>query len=612
MDTGISFAGNLTVFRVWAPEKGKVTVKIVFPEEHEYEMEPLGDGYHQLKLNKIVPGTKYLFGIDGGYFPDPASHSQPEGVHGPSEVVDHNEFTWHDSDWHGLPFGQLVIYELHVGTFTPEGTFKAIISRLDDLLSLGINAIELMPVAQFPGKRNWGYDGVYPYAVQSSYGGSDGLKTLVDACHQKGISVFLDVVYNHLGPEGNYLKKYGPYFSQKYTTPWGEALNLDAKWCDGVRAFVVDNMQHWFEHYHIDGLRCDAIHEIYDSSALHIWEEANARIEALRTKHGRLFHLIAECDTNNPKVVMPISLGGMGFRAQWLDDFHHSVYNLLDPSAGQRYDGFGTIAHLAKAFDEGFVHSGEFVDVRKKKHGASSAAISPDHFVVFSDNHDQTGNRPNGERMASMLNLSQLKLACAPALLSCYVPMLFMGEEYGELSPFHYFVDHSDQQLLKAVREGRRKEFEYINGDMKPADPGAASTFEQSRLCWQNRLLPKGRALLAWYQKLISLRSALPALRTAQRRFQRTNILADRCLELVRTDSSGEQTVICLFNFDTSQIAYRVGRGMSEIEQVFDSNDPAFCTEEEEQTFRIEKYTVGETVLLQPLSVYVFIGNTAG
>lgn len=328
---------------------------------------------------------------------DPASHFQPEGVHGPSEVVDHDAFPWRTRAWAQRPFGEWAIYELHVGAFTPEGTFDAAIGRLDDLAELGINAIELMPVAQFPGARNWGYDGVYPFAVQNNYGGPEGLKRFVDACHSRNLAVVLDVVYNHWGPEGNYAARFAPYFTDAYRTPWGAAVNLDGPWSDGVRAFILDNMRHWFLDYRIDALRVDAIHAMYDQSAIHLWQEASARVQAMSREAGRPLRLIAESDLNAPRVVAGAAQGGYGFDAQWLDDFHHALYVVVHPEGKRHYPDFGDLRQLAKAYVEGFVHGGEWVDVRKRRHGDSSAGVPGDRFVAFNQNHDQVGNRVGGE-----------------------------------------------------------------------------------------------------------------------------------------------------------------------------------------------------------------------
>src|SRR5690606_29059914 len=419
-----------------------------------------------------------------------------------------------DQNWKGIPFADLVLYELHVGTFTEPGTFEAIIPRLKELAETGINAIELMPVSQFPGHRNWGYDGVYPYAVQNSYGGPNGLKKLVNACHHRGIAVFLDVVCNHLGPEGNYFGKFGPYFTEKYTTPWGSAINFDGKWSDGVREYFANNALHWFEHYHIDGLRCDAVHETYDMGAVNFWELTHDKVKALGQRLGRHLHLVAESDLNSPRVVMPPEVGGWGFAAQWLDDFHHSSYVLLDKSGKSRYGDFGRMDQLAKAIKEGFVHSGEYVNFRKRKHGASSAGLPGDKFVAFHQNHDQVGNRAGGERLGMLVGFERVKLAAALLMLSPYVPMLFMGEEYGDPSPFFYFVSHSDPELIQAVREGRKKEFAAYHGNAELRDPQEEETFRESILQWKLRMRGKHSVLRNWYATLITLRKTLPALRS--------------------------------------------------------------------------------------------------
>ena len=323
-----------TSFTVWAPLKNSMTLHLLPPNEGVVEMVKDKEGYWQIAVDHLPNDTRYFFKPDGEQdLPDPASRYQPEGVHGPSQVIDHSEYKWQDVNWKNLPLEELIIYELHVGTFTPEGNFEAIIPRLDELKSLGINALELMPVSQFPGDRNWGYDGVYPYAVQNSYGGPTGLKKLVDACHQKGIAVFLDVVYNHLGPEGNYFSSFAPYFTNKYCTPWGDALNFDGDWSDGVRDYFSDNVLYWFEHYHIDGLRCDAIHMVFDNGAVNFWELTHNKVKAFEKKAGRPFYLIAESDLNSPKVIKTPDYGGYGFNAQWLDDFHHALYVLLDEKA---------------------------------------------------------------------------------------------------------------------------------------------------------------------------------------------------------------------------------------------------------------------------------------
>ncbi len=491
--------GNTTRFTVWAPLKEKMILHLVHPRDEKWEMTKDDEGYWQITVEDLPAEALYFFMPDGEKdYPDPASAFQPQGVHGPSAVVDHSLYQWKDNEWKGLPLEELIIYELHVGTFTKEGSFEAIIPRLDELKATGINALELMPVAQFPGNRNWGYDGVYPYAVQNSYGGPQGLKKLVDACHQKGLAVILDVVYNHLGPEGNYLPLFGPYFTNHYHTPWGDAINYDGEWSDGVRHYFSNNALYWLEHFHIDGLRLDAIHAVFDFGAVHFWELLHEQVQQLRQKLGRQFYLIAESDLNSPRVVKPLSEGGFGFDAQWLDDFHHALYKLLNKEDKERYYDFGRMPQLAKALTDGFVHSGdEWVTFRKRRYGASSAGVPGNKFIVFNQNHDQIGNRALGERLSMLVSFEKLKLAAAVLLLSPYIPMLFMGEEYGDDTPFYYFVSHSDPALVEAVRKGRREEFKDFGFTSEPPDPQNEKTFNDSKIHWEKRTQGEHSHLIA-------------------------------------------------------------------------------------------------------------------
>ncbi len=376
----------------------------------------------------------------------------------------------------------MIMYELHAGTFIPEGTFDAVIPGLDHLKDLGINATDIMPVAQFPGERNWGYDGVYPFAVQNSYGGPDGLKRIVNECHTKGIAVILDVIYNHLGPEGNYLRDYGPYFTDRYKTPWGQAINFDGPYSNEVRNFFIENALSWLKNYHIEGLRIDAIHGIYDMSAQPFLPELAERVEEFSQQEGRKFYLIAESDLNNSYALRPRDSGGSGLDALWCDDFHHALHTLLTGETDGYYVDFGKIGHLVKSFREGFVYSGQYSAFRKRNHGNSSADIPPDRFVVFSQNHDQTGNRLKGERLSSLVSFESLKLAAGVVLLSPYIPLIFMGEEYGETAPFLFFISHSDPELIKAVRQGRKDEFKTFNWKDEPPDPQDIETFMRSKL----------------------------------------------------------------------------------------------------------------------------------
>jgi maltooligosyltrehalose trehalohydrolase len=524
------------------------------------------EGYFRVSVEGVTAGDRYFFLPDDGQpYPDPASEFQPEGVHGPSEVVDHRRYTWKDGGWRGRPFAGLIFYEMHVGTFTPEGTFEAVIPRLDELASVGINAIELMPVAQYPGSRNWGYDGVFLYAVQNSYGGPEGLKRLVDACHRRGIAVFLDVIYNHLGTEGNYLPFYGPYFSDAYQTPWGRALNFDGPWSDGVRDFIIRNVLHWAQHYHIDGLRLDAIHEIFDRNAVTIWEDLQAAVNECQQASGRPFYLVAESDLNSPRVVRPAETGGYGFDAQWMDDFHHALYVLLDEEGHNHYQDFGRLEQLAKAYTEGFVHSGEVVRFRHRRHGASSAGIKGDRLIVFNQNHDLPGNRPDGKRLSVLVDFERLKLAAAAVLLSPYVPMLFMGEEYGEEAPFYFFSDYGDAKIIAELGEGRKKQFAAFDWEEEPPDSQLETVYLQSKLRWEQRNTGKHNVLLQWYRRLIALRRQEPLLKDLSRDRIRADLLGNKGLAVHRHSRDGLRQLVCLFNFSKDEletaIVYDGGNG---------------------------------------------------
>jgi maltooligosyltrehalose trehalohydrolase len=471
-------------------------------------------------------------------------------------LVDHHAYVWQDSNWRGLPFCELIFYELHVGTFTEEGSFEAVIPRLDDLSAIGINAIELMPVAQCPGIRNWGYDGVFPYAVQQTYGGPEGLKKLVDACHRRGIAVFLDVVYNHLGREGNYLPFFGPYFSDKYHTPWGKTFNFDGPWSDGVKDYIIGNVIHWAEHYHIDGLRLDAIHEIFDRNAVTIWDLLHIRVKEWQQRSGRILYLIAESDLNSPRVIRSPEIGGYGFDAQWLDDFHHALYVLLDKEGLQHYRDFGRLEQFAKAYTEGFVHSGQYVQFRQRKHGASSAGICGDRFIVFNQNHDLPGNRPGGERLSVLVDFKKLKLAAAALLLSPYIPMLFMGEEYGEKAPFYFFSDYGDPKLQNELREGRKKEFAAFEWNEDPPDSQDEAVFLRSKLQWDLRREGQHQKLLDWHRLLIQLRKSHPLLRDHSRNNSRADLLGQSGLAVYRRSTNGLRILLCLFNFSGEELPY--------------------------------------------------------
>lgn len=571
MKTGAIYLGNnRTHFIVWAPAIEYIQLHLVHPGQR-LDMKKNAEGFFELETT-ASPGTEYFYQLpDGKDLPDPASQFQPEGVHGPSAIVDHESFTWSDTAWKGIPFRELLLCEIHVGTYTPEGNFEALIGKLPYLKETGINAIELMPVGQFPGTRNWGYDGAYPYAVQNSYGGPEGLKKLVNACHAEGIAVFLDVVYNHFGPEGTYVEKFAPYFTDRYKNIWGKAINLDGPWSDPVREYFSDNAIYWLNEFHIDGIRFDAIHGMFDAGAHPFWNLMHEKIQRTEQRLGRKLHTVAESDLNDPKVIASPAVGGFGFTAQWLDDFHHALFSLIDRETGKKkYADFGSPAQLAKAFKEGFVHSGEYVQFRKRKYGASSAGIDGDHFIAFIENHDQAGNSAKGERMVAILGHRKIKLLAAALLLSPYVPMLFMGEEYGEDAPFLYFGNHSDPELIEAVRTGRKNEFEHMSWDGEPADPFDPDTFHRSKLQWEKLDNPENREIWYWYQALIALRKKHPALQN----FSKDDLLVnriDRLLIIFRRAETGNDSLLILFNFSEGPADYIPDNDFPEARRIIDS-----------------------------------------
>ena len=426
---------------------------------------------------------------------------------------------WTDRDWKGVALPDLVFYELHIGTFTSEGTFTSAIPRLRELHELGITALEIMPVGQFPGTRNWGYDGVQPYAAQNSYGGPHGLQKLVDACHAAELAIFLDVVYNHLGPEGNYLSEFGPYFTDHYKTPWGKAVNFDGPGSDAVRDYVLDNARMWLEEFRFDGLRLDAVHAINDLGARHILRAIKEKAEDVARRTGRLIHIIAESDLNDPRLLNPPQHGGYGLDAQWSDDFHHAAHAYFTGERGGYYQDFGSPAQLARALVQPFLYAGDYSAARDRKHGAPPEGLSGDRFVVCLQNHDQVGNRARGDRLLSLLrDPAKQRLASSYLLLAPYLPLLFMGEEYGEDNPFPFFCSFGDPALIKAVREGRQREFADLVGKEPMPDPHAETTFAAARLSWS---WPDGTpraGLRRLHADMLAARRRWPALRQFVRR----------------------------------------------------------------------------------------------
>jgi maltooligosyltrehalose trehalohydrolase len=565
---------GVTRFLVWAPAARRV--ELVGEARPDVAMEPVdGDGYFEVVVDDAPPGTTYRYRLDGAdEHADPASRWQPEGVHGPSAVAGSHD--WGDGAWHGIPVRDLVIYELHVGTFTPEGTFDAAVGRLDDLVDLGITAVELMPVAEFPGSRNWGYDGVLPFAAQSTYGGPDGLRRLVDACHASGLAVLLDVVYNHFGPEGAVQGEFGPYLTDRYSTPWGPALNFDGEGSDGVRRYFIENALWWIDDCHIDGLRLDAVHAILDSSAHHFLAALADAVRDRAERLNRRVHLIAESDLNDPRLVRVPEIGGYGLDAQWSDDFHHALHALVTGESDGYYEDFGTLTDLAVALEDAYVLQGRRSAYRGHAHGAAPTQVPAERFVVCIQNHDQVGNRMEGERLSTLAGTGPLKVAAACVLLSPFLPLLFMGEEYGETDPFLYFVSHTDPDLVEAVRAGRREEFAAFEWAGEPPDPQDEATFSRSVLSWERREEGTHAQLLAWHRRLLELRRTVPALVTLDRdRIETVIDEAERLLAWRRWTPDGDEVVVAV-RFagaeDPRDWALPAGRWM----KLLDSCDPAF------------------------------------
>jgi maltooligosyltrehalose trehalohydrolase len=503
-------------FAVWAPRATRVEVQV---GGRQQALERSHGGWHALEGSEVEAGSDYCFVLDGGPpLPDPRSAWQPHGVHGPSRVVDHGRFSWSDGGWHGRSLRDSVVYELHCGSFSRAGTFDGAIEHIGHLVDLGVGAVEVMPVAAFPGVHGWGYDGVALYAVHHAYGGPDALKRFVDACHGAGLAVIMDVVYNHLGPDGNVLGEFGPYFTDRHRTPWGDAINYDGPGSDEVRRFVVDNALMWTRDYHVDGLRLDAVHAIVDTSAVHILEEIASAVHGLAEAAGRQLWVIAESDLNDPRLVSDPRRGGYGCDAQWSDDFHHALHASLCGETAGYYADFGAVADVAAALRQVFVRPGRYSAFRHRRHGRDVGELPSTRFLGYMQNHDQVGNRVRGERSAALMSLGRLQIAAALVLLSPFVPMLFMGEEWAASTPFMYFTDHDDANLGRAVSEGRRQEFASFGwrpGDVP--DPQDFATFERSRVDWAEAGHEPHATVHRWHRELITLRAANPGLRDGDR-----------------------------------------------------------------------------------------------
>ncbi len=584
--------GEVT-FTVWAPKAQTVEVHLLTDNRY-IPMERDDRGYFICRVAGIQAGERYFYRLDGEKErPDPASRSQPDGVHQASAVVDPH-YDWQVTNWSPPTLRNSVFYELHVGTFTPEGTFEAIIPHLPRLKSLGITTLELMPIAQFPGERNWGYDGVGLYAPQNSYGGGIGLKRLVDAAHAHGLAVFLDVVYNHLGPEGNYLWNYGYYFTDRYRSSWGDVLNFDGAYSDEVRRFFIENAIYWMRDYHIDGFRLDATHALFDFRAVPFLEELVAAVHDWADQHSRRVYVIAENDRSDRKTVLPRELGGVGLDAQWLDDLHHVIHHALTGEADGYYMDYARFDLIAKVLREGFALSGEYSPHMKRRHGTSSADIPSDRFIVCVQNHDQVGNRMLGERLTHLTDLAGRKLAAGVLLTSPYIPLLFMGEEYGETAPFLYFISHGDAQLVEAVRKGRKAEFAYFNWQADPPDPFAIETFQRSKINHDLRHEGEHAELYAYYKALLKLRRETPALTNPHR--EDTHVMTQGkiiCMER----RYGTQIVRIFMNFHLSEPQIFTSEHVGDFYKVFDSTSTA-------------PQSLPQTLTLPPKAFVVYQGNS--
>ncbi len=518
---GATPSGKSTRFEVWAPDSSNVEVVVerangdlVVPltADVSADVATSADSTWSTIVSGVGDGDRYRFRLDGGEpMADPASRLQPDGVHGPSSVVDVAAFPWTDTDWSGVLLADTVLYELHVGTFTPSGTFDAAIDELDRLVALGVTTIEIMPVAAFAGERNWGYDGVFPFATQASYGGPAGLSRLVDAAHARGVAVVLDVVYNHFGPEGNVLPRYGPYLTDDYSTPWGGAVNVSGRFSDAVRRYFIENAVGWIRDFHLDGLRLDAVHAIVDPTARPFVEELTATVHAAADELGRIVLVTVESSSNDPRIVRSSERGGWGCDAVWDDDVHHALRVALTGERHEYYAGYAGAPDIAAAFGHRYVYRGQHSTVFGRRHGADARDVDHAHFIVFAQNHDHVGNTPRGERLLHDAGPAdpRLRLAAAAVLLSPFTPMLFMGEEYGERAPFPYFIDHSDRNLVEAVRAGRRREFSGGDWQGGVADPAASETYTSAVLD-PSLAHDEGphRDLLAFYTELLRLRRA--------------------------------------------------------------------------------------------------------
>jgi maltooligosyltrehalose trehalohydrolase len=605
---GVTLDKNLAHIALWSPYAD--SVELLFNDQTTLPLLKQEYGYWCNKSSQLKAGDQYEFIINGEKkLPDPASLFQPLGVHAASMVIDEQAFDWTDQSWKNPELHAYIIYELHTGTFTDEGNFEGIIEKLDHLLELGITAIELMPVSTFPGNRNWGYDGVFPFAVHPVYGGPAGLQKLINQCHKKGLAVILDVVYNHLGPEGNYLPEFGPYLTDNYKTPWGKAINVDAAGCDGVRKYFIENALMWLRDFHVDALRLDAVHAIKDFSAEHFLAELRHYVNQLEQMTGKNHYLLIECDLNDPRYITSLNENGYGMHAQWSDEFHHALRVTAGQQAIGYYSDFSGIEHLAKAFKDAYVYDGIYSHHREKKFGLNPEKKAGEQFIVFSQNHDQVGNRMLGERTASLVSFEMLKLMAGAVMVSPFIPLLFMGEEWAEQHPFLYFVSHTDSQLAEAVRKGRKEEFKSFQNSTDPPDPMAEETFIQSRLQWELNGKQKHRIMFEFYKRLISIRKYFLPLNIFKR--EQLEISCDQqnnTLQFIRWKGrkqlNGNNQIACLMNFSKTDRFLKFPSDQT-WSKILCSSDPVWFGEIRSP----ELITGGDEVLLAAESFLIYINK---
>ena len=543
-------------FSVWAPQRKKVSVKV---DDKDYPMEgPSERGFWKADVEAAGHGSNYGFLLDDDPrpYPDPRSFWQPKDVHSPSRVLDHGKFPWTDSKFRPIPLQSAVIYEMHIGTFTEGGTLDSAIERLDYLCDLGITHLELLPIASYEGNFSWGYDGVAPYAPDESYGGPEAVKRFVNACHEKGLGVILDVVYNHFGPAGNYTQMFGPYFTERHHTPWGAAINFEEGGSDQVRRYFIDNALMWLRDYHFDGLRLDAVHELIDRSAMHFLEQLSREVEDLSAALGRALFLIGETDLNDPKFVTPREANGYGLDAQWSDDFHHALFTLLHHEQSGYYQDFGTVDQLATTLRQVFLYDGRYSRFRQHNHGRQVHKISYHRFLGYIQNHDQIGNRAKGERLEHLVGMRKSKLAAAVVMMAPFLPMIFMGEEWAAATPWMYFADFKSEELRKNVREGRKRDFQHFGWTDEVPNPEDPATLQASKLQWSELDEPKHHEMFRWYRELIHLRRRTLALNLGD--FSRMDVHHSEEGRWIYTDRGNIRTMI---NFSETATAFAVEPG---------------------------------------------------